>query len=26
VRTGADPLRVPLDERDVVQEYFQPSQ
>jgi hypothetical protein len=26
VRTGADPLRVPLDERDVVQEYFQPPQ
>ena len=26
VRSGADPLRVPLDERDVVQEYFQPSQ
>jgi hypothetical protein len=26
VETGADPLRVPLDERDVVQEYFQPSQ
>jgi hypothetical protein len=26
VRTGADPLRVPLDERDVVQEYFQPQQ
>jgi hypothetical protein len=26
VQTGADPLRVPLDERDVVQEYFQPSQ
>jgi hypothetical protein len=23
VETGADPLRVPLDERDVVQEYFQ---
>ncbi|PMP83120.1 MAG: hypothetical protein C0183_08840, partial [Roseiflexus castenholzii] len=21
---GADPLRIPLDERDVVQEYFQP--
>jgi hypothetical protein len=25
VQTGADPLRVPLDERDVVQEYFQPQ-
>ena len=24
VDVGADPLRVPLDERDVVQEYFQP--
>jgi hypothetical protein len=25
VQIGADPLRVPLDERDVVQEYFQPQ-
>jgi hypothetical protein len=22
---GADPLRVPIDERDVVQDYFQPQ-
>jgi hypothetical protein len=25
VQAGADPLRVPIDERDVVQEYFQPQ-
>jgi hypothetical protein len=24
VQTGADPLRVPIDERDVVQDYFRP--